>query len=257
MPKSQILTDLEGAICLIDDVLIFGKTQEEHYARLKKVLEKLQTVGLPLNHNKCEFSQSQVKFLGHVVNSQGVSPDPDRTKAILQMEEPKSIPDVKRYPGMINQLSKFSPDLSSKTKPLRDLLSTKNQWVWGPSQQQAFADTKAELSSPRILALYNTAAKTKVSADASSFGLGGVLSQEQSNGSWQPISYISRSLTPTEQRYAQIEKECLAVTWACECFADFLIGKDFQIETDHKPLVPLLTSKNLDELPVRIQRYRM
>ena len=140
---------------------------------------------------------------------------------------------------------------------LRDLLSTKNQWVWGPSQQQAFADTKAELSSPRILALYNTAAKTKVSADASSFRLGGVLSQEQSNGSWQPISYISRSLTPTEQRYAQIEKECLAVTWACERFADFLIGKDFQIETDHKPLVPLLTSKNLDELPVRIQRYRM
>ena len=128
---------------------------------------------------------------------------------------------VRRYLGMINQLSKFAPDLSSKTKPLRDLLSKKNQWVWGPSQQQAFADTKADLSSPRILALYNTAAKTKVSADASSFGLGGVLSQEQSNGSWQPISYISRSLTPTEQRYAQIEKECLAVTWACERLLTF------------------------------------
>ena len=80
---SQILTDLEGAICLIDNVLIFGKTQEEHDARLIKVLEKLQTVGLTLNHSKCEFSQSQVKFLGQVVNSQGVSPDPDRTKAIL------------------------------------------------------------------------------------------------------------------------------------------------------------------------------
>ena len=90
MAKSQILTDLEGAICLIDDVFMFGKTQEEHYARLKKVLEKLQTVGLPLNHSKCEFSLSQVKFLGRVVNSQGVSPDPDKTKAILQMEEPKT-----------------------------------------------------------------------------------------------------------------------------------------------------------------------
>ena len=133
MAKSQILTDLEGAICLIDDVFMFRKTQEEHYARLKKVLEKLQTVGLPLNHNKCEFSQSQIKFLGHVVNSQGVSPDPDRTKVILQMEEPKNIPDVKCYPGMINQLSKFSPDLLSKTKPLCDLLFTKNQWVWTKS----------------------------------------------------------------------------------------------------------------------------
>ena len=169
------------------------------------------------------------------------------------MEEPKNIADVRRYLGMINQLSKFSSNLSSKAKSLCDLLSTKNQWVWGPSQQQAFVD----MSSPRILALYNTAANTKVSVDASSFGLGGVLSQEQSNGSWQPISYISRSLTPTEQRYTQIEKECLVVTCACEHSADFLIGKDFHIETDHSSLVPLLTSKNLDELPMRIQRYRM
>ena len=254
---SQILADLEGAICLIDDVLIYGKTQEEHDTRLTKVLQKLQAVGLTLNSNKCEFSKSQVKFLGQVINSQGVSPDPDKTKAILQMEEPKNVTDVRRYLGMINQLSKFSPDLSSKTKPLRDLLSTKNQWAWGPSQQKAFADTKAELSSPRILALYNPAAKTTVSADASPFGLGGVLSQKQSSGQWQPVSYISRSLTSVEQRYAQVEKECLAVTWACERFADLLIGKEFLIETDHKPLLPLLTSKNLDELPVRIQRYRM
>ena len=86
-----------------------------------------------------------------------------------------------------------------------------------------------------MLALYNMAAKTKVSADASSFGFGGVLSQEQFNGSWQLISYISRSFIPTEQHYAQIEKECLTVMWVCVHFADFFIGKDFQIETDHKP----------------------
>ena len=143
---------------------------------------------------------------------------------------------------MINQ---FSSDLSSKIKLLRDLLSTKNQWMWAPSQQKAFAETKAKLSSPRILALYNPAAKTTVSAD---FGLGGVLSQKQPSGQWQPISYISQSLTSEEWRYAQVEKECLAVTWACKWFADLLIGKEFLIETDHKPLLPLLTSKNLDEL---------
>ena len=156
---------------------------------------------------------------------------------------------------MINQLSIFSPDLATKTKPLRDLLSIKNQWVWGPSQQKAFTETKAELSSPKILALYNAAAKTIVSVDASSFGLGGVLSQEQPNGQWQPISYISPSLTPAEQHYPHIKRECLAITWACECLADFLIGKSFWQR--HKPLLPLLTSKNLDELPMHIQRYRM
>ena len=115
------------------------------------------------------------------------------------MKEPQNVSDVRQYLGMINQLSKFSPDLSSKTKPLRDLLSSKNQWSWGPSQQKAFADTKAELSSPKVLALYNATASTIVSADASSYGLGGVLTQQQANGQWQPISYISRSLSPVEQ----------------------------------------------------------
>ena len=108
---SQIFTELEGTICLIDDILIFGKMQEEYDAWLIKVLEKLQTVGLTLNDSKCQFSKSQVKFLGQIVNSQGISPDPDKTKAILQMEEPKNIADVRCYLGMINQLSKFSPDL--------------------------------------------------------------------------------------------------------------------------------------------------
>ena len=93
---SQILTDLEGAVCLTDIVLIFGKTQKEHDAWLIKVVEKLQTMGLTLNHSKCKFFQSQVKFLGQIINSQGVSPDPDKTKAILQTEEPKNIADVRR-----------------------------------------------------------------------------------------------------------------------------------------------------------------
>ena len=96
-----------------------------------------------------------------------------------------------------------------------------------------------------------------MSADASSYGLGAVLTQQQPSGEWKPISYISRALTTTEQRYAQIEKEALAVTWACERLRDFLTGLQFHIHTDHKPLVPLLTTKGLDELPVRIQRFRL
>ena len=86
---------------------------------------------------------------------------------------------------------------------------------------------------------------------------GAVLTQKQSDGSWRPVAYASRGLTNTEVRYVQIEKESLAATWACERFSDYLIGKDFSLETDHKPLVTLLGSKNLDELPARVQRFRM
>ena len=108
-----------------------------------------------------------------------------------------------------------------------------------------------------MLRLYDHTKPIKVSADASSFGMGAALIQKQSGGHWRPVAYCSRSLTNTEQKYAQIEKEALSVTWACERFTNYLLGMNFEIETDHKPVVPLLGGKLIDELPLRIQRFRM
>ena len=113
-----------------------------------------------------------------------------------------------------------------------------------------------ELIKPTVLSLYDPAAPTKVSADTSSHGLGAVLLQ-RTDGSWRPVSYVSRSMSETERRYAQIEKEALATTWAFEKFANFLIGKHFLVETDHKPLVPLLGVKHLHTLPLRVLRFRL
>ena len=132
----------------------------------------------------------------------------------------------------------------------------KNHWYWGTEQQTAFDQLKTELSSTPVLALYNPNSALKISADASSFGLGAVLLQK-SDARWSPVAYASRSMTPTEQRYAQVEKEALAATWACERFSCFILGRPFELETDHKPLVSLLGGKALDDLPPRIQRFRM
>ena len=136
-------------------------------------------------------------------------------------------------------------------------MSTKNEFLWGPTQQDAFEELKKELSSTPVLAHYDTARKRILSADASSYELGAVLLQAQENGARKPVAYASRSMTRTEQRYAQIEKEALATTWACEKFNDFILGEDILIETDHQSLVPLFGLKNLDELPPRIQRFGM
>ena len=103
-----------------------------------------------------------------------------------------------------------------------------------------------DLVSSKVLVLYDHTREIKVSADASSYGLGAVLEQRSANGTWRPVAYTSRSMSDTEQLYAQIEHEALAVTWGCERFKDYLIGKQFHIETDHKPFVPLFTSKHLD-----------
>ncbi len=242
---------------MIDDVLVFGETQEEHDQRLKSALERIRKAGATLNIDKCEFSRSSVRFLGQIVDGSGIRADPEKVKAIRAMSEPTSVTEVRRFLGMTNQLSKFCPNLAEKAKPLRDLLSKKNQWSWEDPQKQAFSELKEELSSSRVLALYDPERETVVSADASSYGLGAVLVQKQPEGGWRPVAYASRALTDTEQRYTQIEKEALATTWACERFSDYLLGMGFHIETDHKPLVPLLGSKNLEELPVRVQRFRM
>ena len=158
---------------------------------------------------------------------------------------------------MANQLSKFTPNLADMTKPLRDLLSHRNQWCWGEPQQRAFNQVKKILTKSPVLAAFDPSLETTVSADASSYGIGGVLLQKQKKGEIRPVAYISRAMTPTEQRYAQIEKEALALTWACERLQDYLVGLQFCVETDHKPLVPLFSSKILDELPLRVQRFRM
>ena len=253
---SRILEGLEGVLCQMDDVLIWGATQREHDERLRKTLTRLQEAKVTLN-DKCDFSKSRIKFLGQVIDASGVSADPDKVGAVKAMAEPRNISEVRRFLGMTNHLGKFLPHLAEKTRPLRDLLRKSNMWAWGPQQQQAFEQIKTELTTPPGLALYDPNADTLVSADSSSYGMGAALLQRRNETDWKPVAYASRALSNTEQRYAQIEKEALATTWACERFSEFLIGKDFHIETDHKPLVPLLGSKSLDELPPRIQRLRM
>ncbi len=157
---------------------------------------------------------------------------------------------------MVNQLGKFSSNLAQLTQPLRELLAQSRSWSWDSPQETAFDKVKQELLKPVTLALYNPNAQAKVSAGASSYGLGAVLLKQCQDGR-KRVAFASRSMTEAERRYAQIEKEALATTWVCEKFSDFILGKWIQVETDHKPLVPLLGAKDLDRLPPRILRFRL
>ena len=252
----KILQNLPGVLCHMDDVLVFGRDTKEHDMRLEKVLQQIQAAGATLNQEKCQFRKSSLKFLGHLIDQTGIRPDPDKTSAIAEMPTPKNPSDLRRFMGMINQFGKFSSNLAELTEPLRQLLSKKNSWSWGYPQDQAFAKVKLELMKPTVLALFDVNADLKVSADASCFGLGAVLLQS-TNSCWQPVAFASRVMTDTERRYAQVEKEALALTWACEKFSTYILGKKFMIETDHKPLVPLLGTKHLDDLPPRVLRFRL
>ena len=198
-----------------------------------------------------------MSFLGYTIDSTGIQPDPHKTEAILKFRQPENVTEVRRFLGMANQMSKFIPNLAETTQPLRELLIKGGHWVWEEPQRKAFSEVKTLPTNSPVLTLFDPNLPTTVSADASSYGLGAVLLQQQKTGEQTPVAFISRSMSKAEQMYAQIEKEGLALTWSCERFSDYLLGLKFNLHTDHKPLVPLLSHKRLEELPIRIQRFRM
>ena len=253
----KILEGLDGVICLMDDVLIFGKTAKEHWTRVRNVLKRIEKAGMTLKKEKCEFGVREVKFLGHLVNASGIKPDPDKVKAIIDMLPPADKTEARRFTGLVNYLSKFSHRIAELCAPIHAISGSKSEWFWGPAQQEAFESLKTELSKSPVLCNFDLAKKHRVSADASKTALGAVLLQLTPDGLWQPVEYASRKMTETEQRYAMIEKEALATTWACEKFDYYLVGRHFEIETDHKPLISVLGEKDLSQLPVRVQRFKL
>ena len=114
---NDILSGLPGVLCHVDDILVFGATTVEHDCRLNAVLERIKTAGITLNAEKCQFSQQRITFLGRVIDHNGISPDPKKTTAILAMKPPTSITELRRFMGMVNQMTKFSPNIAHISKP--------------------------------------------------------------------------------------------------------------------------------------------
>ncbi|GBO34013.1 Transposon Ty3-I Gag-Pol polyprotein [Araneus ventricosus] len=228
---SQMLEGIPGTICHMDDILIWGSTQEEHDQRLTEVC--------------------------HIIDGQGIHPDPDKIAAIENYQPPTNKKELKQLLGMANYLARFVPNYSDILFPLTSMLSNKLTFVWKAPQEAAFQKLKKILSSDPVLMIFDPRKETTVTTDASSYGLGATICQKQADGRRSVIAYASRTLTPTESRYAQIEKEALAVVWGCEKFRDYLTGMHFKIETDHKPLIPIFSKKNLDDLSPRLQRIKL
>ena len=251
----ELIEGLQGVEVVADDFVVvgFGNTVEEatksHDQNLEMFLQRCADRGVRLNADKLKLRMREVPFIGHVATDQGLCVDPAKVRAITDMPRPTDVTAIQRLLGMSQYLSKFLPHLSDITKPLRDLTQKDTEWTWDQPQQAALDTLKKAVVSTPVLRYYNLEEEATIQCDASQFGLGAALLQ---NG--QPVAYASRALTPTETQYAQIEKELLAIVYACNHFEAYIYGRKLvHVETDHQPLETIV-QKPLHTAPKHLQR---
>lgn len=254
---SKILDGIEGVIYHVDDVLIHAQTQNEHDRILRLVLSRMQEEGITINKEKSVFGVGEVTYLGHVLSDKGIRVDPERVQAIRDFPIPTSKEEIQSFVGVVQFASRFIPNKSEVLAPLNYILKKDVEFTWGPEQQKAFTHIQNLLTQSPTLAFFDPNQQITLSADASSYGIGACLYQTNHVSDRRIIAYASRAMTATECRYAQIEREALALTWAATKFSQYIEGLEIELETDHKALLQILQTKFLDELSPRLARFRM
>lgn len=236
----------------LDDLICYGRNLQQHNKNLMDVFSRLRKVNLKLNASKCEFLKKELLYLGHVVSSEGVKPDPNKIIALQKYPTPQNSDDIKRFVAFANYYRKFIPNFATITIPLNQLCRKNASFHWSPECETSFIKIKNSLISPPILQ-YPKLESTNtfiLKTDASGFAIGSVLC----NQDHRPVAYASRTLNKAEINYPTIEKELLSVVWSIKYFRPYLYGRKFIIETDHRPLIYLFNMSNPSS---RLTKFRL
>ena len=251
----ELIEGLSGTEVVADDFIVagFGDTLEEasrdHNKNLVAFLQQCSARGVKLAVEKLQLCLEEVPLIGHYATKSGLKIHPEKVRAVLEMPRPTDVKSLLLFNGTVQYLAKFLLGLSDMAHPLRQLMRKDAKWVWSETQEKAWSDIKTAISQAPVLRFYSLQDEVTLQCDASDTVLGAVLLQLQ-----QPVSFASRALTQTETRYAQIEKELLAIVFACEKFDKYIFGRDVvNVETDHKPLEEIF-KKSLCDAPARLQR---
>lgn len=254
-----VLSGLDGVLAYFDDILVHSKDEVSHKTALKCLFERLDKYGLRVKAEKCDLMTDQIKYLGIVINAEGITSDPSKIAAISALPIPQDVQQLRSFLGAITFYAKFVRQMHELRAPLDRLLKKDVEWKWSEECQNSFDKFKQMLSSELLLTHYNPAYPVKVYADASNMGIGASISHVFPDGREKMISHVSRTLTKPEKNYSQIEKEGLALVYAVKKFHRYLFGRNFTLVTDHKPLLSIFGSKN--GIPVysanRLQRWAL
>ena len=255
----NILQGIPQVTVYLNDILIAGSLEAEHLTLLEKVLTRLQQAGLRVSKDKCSFMVKNVEYLGHVIDAEGLHPLPGKVEAVQNAPSPQDVSQLRSYLGLLTYYSKFLPKLSTVVAPLNQLLSASNPWKWTEVEERAFQASKQLLLTSEVLVHYDPNLELVLSCDASSYGVGAVLSHRLPDGTERPVGFASRTLTSAEKKYSQLEKEGLACVFGVKRFHNYLFGRHFTLCTDHKPLLSLFDEKKAISAQAsgRIQRWSL
>jgi len=251
----QTIQHIPHVMNVSDDILIHTPDMATHVSVLRQVLDCLSRRGLTLNRDKCLLFKQNLMYLGHKISSSGISPDPEKVAAVKQMAPPTNVAGVRSFMGLVTFCARFIPRIADLSRPLRELTLKDAPWEWSKRHQDAFDGIKDALSCDRVLSFYDPARETRLLVDASPTGVASILTQHQ-GGKTYVIAYASRALSPTEQRYSQLEREALAILYGCEKFQLYLLGSRFTIITDHKPLIPIFMNPRVQP-SARVERWML
>ena len=260
----ESLQNLNGIKDIVDDILCVGEGDtyesavEDHDRNLIALLERCREKNIKLYPKKLQLRKQEVPYIGHLLTQDGLKPDPNKVKAILEMPNPTEKPSLQRLLGMITYLAKFLPNLSDVTEPLRRLLDRAMEWHWDDVHENALTRVKQLITREPVLRYFDNTKEVTLQCDASESGLGATIMQKG-----QPVAFSSRALSNTEKNYAQIEKELLSIVHGCTRFDQYVYGREITVQTDHKPLEnifrkPLLsTPKRLQRMLLQLQKYNL
>ena len=261
MPKrnEETFSDICDVHMVANDMIIASETKPVHDATLLQVMTRAQEKGVKFNmKKKIQFKVAEVNYLGNIITPEGIKPDPKNIAAIENMPTPHDRQSLLQLLGMVKYLSAYIPHESIITAPMRALLRKDDTWRWEHEHNTALEQVKAALASAPVLQFYDVKKAVTLQAEASQSGLGACLLQE-----CKPIAYASRALTNAERNYAQIEKELLAICFACTKFHQYIYGNECSVQNDHRPLEAIFrkpvnqTSPRLQCMLLKLQRYQL
>ena len=236
----SLLRHIPGVIVYIDDILVTGPTDEEHLVSLEQVLHRIESARLRLKRKKCSFMAKSVVFLGYQIDARGLHPVAEKVRAVQEARDPRNVSELKLYLGLLTYYSRFLPNMATVLNLLYNLLRKAVPWRWTACERRAFEASKELLVSSQVLVHFDSKLELVLACDASAYA------NRMPDGTEKPIVFASCTLSDTERRYSQVEKEALAIVFGVKHFHSYIYGRHFYL---HRPITTLLSESWSVPLP--------